>query len=93
MRNGSFLFLALLALSACNSQVTDFVKGGGEPSRSIASPIINEDDSAALKVSPGSVVATSPAVTMQATVTVTKRTLSSAEVGAEVSLSRSRVNP
>lgn len=79
-------------LAACDGQVTDFVKSGGDIDRDNPADETGPVSSGAyLNLTPGAVRATSAAVKMEASLTPTRRVLTGGSVRAEVSLSRTAV--
>jgi hypothetical protein len=88
------LVICALLLSACNGQVTDFVKGaipdvalpGGGPSTS------SPPGPSTVKVSPGQMRASATNGSVVANVTATNQVLKSADISAKVGISRNRVS-
>lgn len=90
---GKLIVAALISVLAagCNSQVGDYVAGGGDPLRSPDEPKTQGSGPMAMKISPGRVISSSPQVSMEATVTPTRRKLTGAQVSGEVTFGRTRV--
>ena len=85
--------IALLALvqflAACNSQVTDFIKGA-EPLQN--TPVVT--GTMGLKISPGKMQAASTDTSIQATVTTTNRAFSvGSDMAAQLNINLNRVSP
>lgn len=85
-----------LALMGCDSSVTDFVKGGGDPNRDPNPnlPIAPGTGVVGFKVSPGrkTAVATDLSMSAQMTVTPTNRVLSTTDMSMSVTISRGSVS-
>lgn len=91
-----FLFIAPLigiVLSGCNSKVQDFVRGVKPELPTTDVPQEPNANVGGMKVSPGQMRAASSDTAVVANATTTNRVLSSSDVSARVSISRTRVSP
>lgn len=91
-----FLFLMPLigfVLSGCNSKVQDFVRGVKPELPTTDGPQEPNANIGGIKVSPGQMRAASTDTAVVANVTTTNKVLSSSDISARVSISRTRVSP
>lgn len=89
MKSLIILFILSFTISGCNGVVTDFVKGV-RPPLTIESPSTSDtSDGARVKISPGKVTSAGGGIGMSATVTPTNRTMTSSDLSAVVTISRS----
>lgn len=93
MRTALALLTIGILVSGCNGTVTDYVTGVRPPGP--GAPASNNPNSelASVKVSPGRVISSAPGLSMDATVTPTRRTLSTGDMSAVVTINRTRVSP
>lgn len=94
MKNILLLIATALALSACNGEVTDFVKGAVPPNLNVPEePVISSPPGpSAVKVSPGQMRASAVNAAAVANVTPTNQLMKSADISARVGISRNRVS-
>lgn len=93
MRTALALLTIGILVSGCNGTVTDYVTGVRPPGS--GTPTSNNPNSeiGSVKVSPGRVISSAPGLSLDATVTPTRRTLSAGDLSAVVTVSRTRVSP
>ena len=94
MKNVLILLTAALALSACNGEVTDFVKGAIPPNLNVPTePVVaSPPGPSAIKVSPGQMRASTTNGAAVANVTPTNQLMKSGDISARVGISRNRVS-
>ncbi len=86
MKKLILLSLSALTIAACDTQVKNFVSIPSQAPLTPA-PFVPTGNSQ-LKISPGSVMATSAANGIQATITPTQQKMSSASLGMQVGISK-----